>query len=68
MEDLKFRAECAFSQLLRYGDTLFTVELADLLDEMANINDDMNHGRNPISAIQRARRILDSIESQKWTI
>ena len=68
MDKLKFRAQCAFEQLLRYGDTLFTEELADLLDEVAEINDDMNHARNPCKAIQRSRTILDTIEKQKWTI
>jgi hypothetical protein len=68
MGNLKFRAKCAFDQLLRYGDTLFTEELADLLDEIAEINDDMNHARDPREAIQRSRTILDTIEKQKWTV
>lgn len=62
--DLAFRTRNACDQLMRYGGGVATAQLADVLDVLADINDDIQHGRNPTlirGQVERAKALLDAV-------
>ena len=57
------RIQDAVDQLTRYSHV--APELLDLLDQIACINDDICHGRDPSvirESVQKAREILDTVK------
>lgn len=61
---LSERTDYVCSQLTRYGDGIQSPELADALDEIVEINDDIAHSRDPTlirEGIERAKRLLDAV-------
>ena len=62
--DLAFRTRFVCSQLTRYGNSVFCIELAELLDVVAEINDDLNHARTGdllLERINEAKAVLDKL-------
>lgn len=60
--DLAFRTAVACNQLTRYGGGVANIELADVLDALADINDDLCNDRNPeliCEQIDRSKALLD---------
>lgn len=52
--DLAFRTRNACDQLTRYSGSVASEELADLLDQLADLNDNVWHGRSPIIIYENA--------------
>lgn len=44
-DTLTYRTRDACAQLTRYGGGVASEELADVLDTLTDLNDDMHHGR-----------------------
>lgn len=64
---LEFRTRDACYQLTRYDGGVFNTELADVLDALTDINDDMQHGRDSAlikEQIEKAKLLLDTLASQ----
>jgi len=62
--DLAFRTRVVCSQLTRYGNSVFCIELVELLDVVAEINDDLNHARTSALLLERineAKAVLDKL-------
>jgi hypothetical protein len=54
--DLGQRLDDAIDQLKRYG-SLYSSEVADLLDAVTDLNDDLHHARHRIVRDEAAERI-----------
>lgn len=64
MDDLAFRTQIACNQFTRYAGAVASAELADVLDALAAINDDVWHGRDPSiikQQIEKAKALLDAV-------
>lgn len=64
MNDLEFRTRNACGQLTRYAGAVASTELADVLDTLTDLNDDLWHGRDPSiirEQIEKAKTQLDVI-------
>jgi len=64
MADLAFRTRNACGQLTRYGGAVFSTELAEVLDAITDINDDLHHMRDAAlvrDQIERAKSLLDAL-------
>lgn len=64
MEDLAFRTKNACDQLTRYGGEVASSELADVLDVITDINDDICNGRDKAiikQQIEKAKALLDAV-------
>lgn len=62
--DLAFRTTNACDQLTRYGGGVASAELADVLDALTDINDDIWNGRHPAlikEQIEKAKALLDAV-------
>lgn len=65
MNDLTQRTVDSFNQLTRYGSVPYCEELVIALEILADINDDLWHGRNPSLTLEntdRVRWVLDRID------
>jgi putative transcriptional regulator len=68
LSDLAFRSRNALDQLLRYGGEPWSTELVEVLEKLADINDDLQHGRASklvLSQITGAKALLDRLASVK---
>lgn len=52
--DLGVRTRNACDRLTRYSGAVASEELADLLDQLADLNDNVWHGRSPIVIYENA--------------
>lgn len=62
--DLAFRTRNACDQLMRYGGGVANIELAEVLDKLADINDDIQHGRDQgliYEQVSKAKALLDAV-------
>lgn len=62
--DLAFRTRVVCSQLTRYGNSVFCIELVELLDVVAEINDDLCNARSAtcvLKAVNKAKAVLDKL-------
>lgn len=62
--DLAFRTQNACDQLTRYGGGVASAELADVLDVLTDINDDLWHGRDQAlikEQVEKAKKLLDAV-------
>lgn len=69
MNELEFRTRGALDQLLRYGGAPWSSELVDVLEKLTDINDDLQHGREPSlirEQITAAKALLDKLESVEF--
>ncbi len=69
-QDLAFHTRCACEQLTRYGGAVWSVELLDLLENLTDLNDDLQHGRAPElvhARIAEAKLLLDRVASVDWS-
>jgi len=64
IQDLAYRTKCASVQLMRYGGVA-SAELADVLDGLTDLNDDISNGRDPAliqQKIEELKTLLDLIK------
>lgn len=62
--DLIQRTQDACAQLTRYGAEVATSELADVLEALADLNDDLHHGRDDDlihEGINQVKALLDAV-------
>jgi len=62
--DLAFRTRNACDQLMRYGGGVANTQLAEVLDKLTDINDDLQHGRDPLliqEGVEKAKALLDAV-------
>ena len=67
--DLAFRTRNACDQLTRYSGAVDNEELADLLDKLTDLNDDMCHGRSATiirQQIAEMKALLDQIAAKEF--
>jgi hypothetical protein len=65
--DLQFRFQQVLGQLTRHSSGPAGGSLVDALEALADLNDDMEHGRDPQvcrDALTRIRAALDQIERE----
>jgi hypothetical protein len=63
MGELEFNARMAFEQLLNYGSP-WSNEIVDVLVNLADINDDLQHGRSEECVrkkVEKGKALLDHI-------
>jgi len=64
------RTRNACDQLTRYGGAVFNNEVADVLDALTDINDDLWHGRDPnliCKQVDKAKALLDAVSTMLKT-
>jgi hypothetical protein len=64
MDDLAFRTRNACDQLTRYSNAVYNAELADVLEKLTDINDDLQNGRDPAlvrAGVAEAKALLDAL-------
>jgi hypothetical protein len=62
--DLIFRTRNACGQLTRYSEAVASAELADVLDALTDINDDIWHGRDLTiikRQVEKTKSLLDAV-------
>lgn len=66
MDSLRQRTQDACDQLTRYGGAVYSVELVEVLEQITDINDDLQHARGPElirAGIEKAKALLDRVSS-----
>ncbi len=56
------RTNNAFMELSRYGSYVWSLEFVELLEKLADINDDLCHGRSSKEDFDEAKELLDRIK------